>query len=75
MMTDWAVPLGSLVISIATFIVMALTTRRKANESSVQNLEARVRQLEADLATCQRERSALLQENIELMRRVVAAER
>jgi cell shape-determining protein MreC len=73
--TEWAVPLGALVVSLATLIFAAISTRRSAAERSVDLIQRRVREhservaeLERLLADSERQRRQLLEENLELMR-------
>ena len=77
----FAIPLAALIVSMATLIFTALSTRTKASLTDVSLLEARVHFLEAEnerLATELRDALAanirITRENIELMRRLLLAE-
>ena len=77
----FAIPLAALIVSMATLMFTALSTRTKASLTDVSRLEARVLFLEAEnarLATELRDALAanirVTRENIELMRRLLLAE-
>lgn len=80
-MEAWAVPLAALIVSLSTLIFGTISLNRKAAGNQVQAIETRLNlqggelvRLNAQLAECHRERTALQRENIELMRRLVHPE-
>lgn len=63
---SWA----SVVISFLTFVATQLTSRRREGGDYVDRIEARVSKLETDLKECRSHAKNLLEENIELLRRI-----
>ena len=87
-METWAVPLGALIVSLATLIFAAISLRGKANLDHTNGIDRRVERQGVELqrviaaeAQCQKEKAdayreiaALHRENVDLMRRVINAD-
>ena len=71
----WIVPLIALLISVMTFIATQISIRRSADENYVKSLETRLVRCEAEMNDCQAERKRLTDENLDLMRRLMAFDR
>ena len=67
----FAIPLAALIVSMATLMFTALSTRTKASLTDVALLEARVKFLEDELDNCAKERVRLEHREVELMRMLV----
>jgi hypothetical protein len=70
--SDVVIPLAALGISVVTFAFGVFTMRRAADAGSVHRLEKRVGELEKELDVCERRRLELEDENLRLMRRLIA---
>lgn len=62
--------LASLLVALLAFIATQLTTRRTHDKDYVTNLRDRNEDLAAQLEDCRRHKAQLLDENIELLRRI-----
>ena len=65
------VPLGALIISLATLILTGLSMRRGAIRSYMADLESRISLLESKLGDCEKNRVELRQREIELVTEIV----
>ena len=86
-METWAIPLGALIVSLATLIFTGMMMRQKAEVAQVASVEARIQRAEDDLRRAadelrecriDRERylndlKSLREENLELMKKAVWA--
>ncbi len=66
----FAIPLGALLVSLATLVFTAMSLRQKADTGYVQSVESRVKVAEDKLTKCEDARDALQRENVELTRRL-----
>ncbi len=64
-----AIPLGALVISVTTLVILVWTNKHKADETYVLKLERRVVALEKELRECMAVREELRREKYELLER------
>ena len=67
----YLIPLGSLLVSVATFVFTAITWKQKASQLHFESLEQKVIRLEQELRLCHAESKRLLEENVALMRQLV----
>jgi cell division protein FtsB len=72
--SDYAIPLGALILSAAALAFTALGMRSKASGTYVSDLERRVKECEDGRAQLKRRLGELEDENINLMRRVMKLE-
>ena len=71
MLSEYAIPLAALAVSLFTFLSGQIAQKKLANHHYVESIENRVERLERELVECNRERTRLQTENIDLMRRLV----
>jgi flagellar motor switch protein FliM len=73
-MFDLLIPFSALLISCATLVFSVLGMRKKANGERVETLHQKIERLEIELQESNREIKRLTNENINLLRRLFAAE-
>ena len=71
-MEPYGIPLAALIVSLSTLAFSALSLRGKANGDALAVVEHRVVILEDQLEACQRQLKDRQDENIGLLRRLVA---
>lgn len=67
-----AIALGTLIAAVAPLYAMYLTLRRNADADYETALERRVDRLTNDLAGCRERNKELSEENLQLMRKLLA---
>lgn len=83
-METWAVPLGALIVSLATLVFSSISLRQRATEAHVDAVERGIRDelaaVRAQLKGCEEDRlrylgdlKSLRDENLDLMRKLVLA--
>ena len=83
-METWAVPLGALIVSLATLVFTSVNVRQRATEAHVDAVERGIREeltaVKQKLAGCEEDRlrylgdlKSLRDENLDLMRKLVRA--
>ena len=81
-MENLGLPLAALIISAGTLLFGALSLRQKASAAYVGTIEERIsflelenKELRKDVENCHRDTKALREENVELMRRLIRADK
>ena len=73
-MDSFAVPVAALIVSLATLVFSAISTRNKATVDYAHSIEARLERAELALDDCRRSSAELKEENYKLMTKVMELE-